>query len=687
MKKPKILKKLSSLETIEEKSFWIIAPTVALLGVAGLFTAGFYSSPLPTIISAILCLIIPIILMYVVQRYKNYHTAYPILCVSIGAISIPVTFVFSGGFLSGMPLFCTITTAVSAMCYSPKFRTVSFICCIVGNTIAFIYVYFFRTPFPLFGTESLYQASMDGVRKAIYNDVLFGYYCSAFGLFVAISLITSDIRKYRLNQDTLQRYFDVEKRKEIFKRVANDGNSSLVDHKKAAILFADISGFTPITEKMSSDTIREFLNEFFTTAGKHIHTSGGIIDKYIGDCIMAYWFEDEHENCVLEAVNSMLNLKNEIFKNEEEIFMKFGVELNFTVGLAYGDVIFGDIGSESMHDYTVIGDAVNTASRIQDSATSGEMLISDEAASKIKEFIQLEEVDDNRCYKGKNKPIALYRVIGKVGKTTYTEVKIKDSYGYKLHVCGCRGSFPVSGSRFSEYGGETSCYVVRKNDYAVIIDCGTGLKNAMKVVEGCKKIDILLTHVHYDHILGFLMSKFPSDADITIYGRFCVWASKSNTLKDFMEHPYWPVEIVKTKVKEVEIDKEITLKEGMKATFYNSDHPDHATVIKLMCNDRKIVFFADCEDANKLDPKVAQDSDLLFYDGMFDDNDSVDHTGWGHGTWQSGIRFLKGRNIKKLVITHHNPEVGDHSLMLKEEKAREAAQNVSFAKSGDIFTI
>jgi len=106
-----------------------------------------------------------------------------------------------------------------------------------------------------------------------------------------------------------------------------------------------------------------------------------------------------------------------------------------------------------------------------------------------------------------------------------------------------------------------------------------------------------------------------------------------------------------------------------------------------MCKDKKLAFLADCENANIIDPSVTSDAEIVFFDGMFDDDDVIDHKGWGHGTWQDGIRFLENKNIKRLIITHHNPELGDRTLMEKEIKARELNQKVSFAKTGDIYNI
>ena len=687
--------RLSDLETLEEKSFWLVAIVLIALGVASLLTAGSYGSLIPAAIAVVLCLVIPGTLIVIVVRNKNYRSAYPLLCIAMGGISIPIMFVVGGGFFSGMPMFCVILTGLTALCSSPRWRFISLGFCVLGTTLAYTYVYLagpaYLEPilpdlrFPIVGTDDLY--SNMSAAYAVYNDMFFTYYCASAGLFSIINFTTSDIRRYKLKQDTLQQFFDKEKRKEILNKALQSNLSESSDHKNAAILFADISNFTSITEKMPSDLIMAYLNEFFTIFSSQIHKTNGIIDKYIGDCVMAYWVDQEGENCVLNAIETVTRTKQEMIEKMETIYAKFGTELNFSAGIAYGDVIFGDIGSDTMHDYTIIGDAVNTASRIEGLAASGETLMSGQALQKIKDLVEFESVENDYFIKGKNKPVDLYRVNGLLSERREQTVPVGVENGYTLCICGCRGSFPVSGLRFSEYGGETSCYVIRKDDYAVIVDCGTGLKNAVKIVEGCKKIDILLTHLHYDHILGLLMSKFPADCKIRIFGRFGAWDESGAAFRSFMHRPYWPVEVVNMEKIDVELGREIPLEKDMTAAFYPADHPDDACVIRVMCAGKKVVFLADCENADLVDPAVAEGSEILFFDGMFDDEYIEAHKGWGHGTWQGGVRFAREKHVKKLVVTHHNPEFGDHSLKEKESLAREMSPNVSFAKSGDIFTL
>lgn len=670
-----LFKKLSQLETIEEKSFWVVALSVLIVGIAGLLTAASYSSIVPMLIAAIMCTIIPILLMLLVYKYDNYHYAYPILCICIGGICIPFTFIFGGGFFSGMPLFCASFCGICALCYIKKWRYISLACCILGNAIAFSFVWKFGSPFPIIGTNN------------IYYDIVFCAFFTAVCLFISVNFIIDEVRKYRINDDIFQHYLDIGVRRELIKKANNGTLSEQSEYKKVVILFADISHFTATTEKMSPEMAADYLNIFLTTAEKHIHKTGGIIDKYIGDCVMAYWFHSEKENNVLKAVQTVIDIKDDLYSQSEDLFQKFGTELNFSSGIAYGDVIFGNIGSEMRRDYTIIGDAVNTASRIENYAHSGEILISDEAAAMIQDNAVLENVEDNIYFKGKNHAIHLYRVVSlNDSQQKAAEKLVFDPKQYSLYVCGCRGSFPVSGLRFSEFGGETSCYILKKDNYAVVIDCGTGLKNARPILKDCTKIDILLTHVHYDHILGFLTPTFPENVPIRIFGHFSGW-NYPNSPANFMDHPYWPIGITPMERVEINLGDPIQLDKGIEATFFRSDHPDGGCVVQLLCNKKKICIFADCENAYTLNPDIAENSDILFYDGMFDDNDIIDHTGWGHSTWQEGIRFGTKYNIKKLVITHHNPENGDQTLLKKELEARDLLKNVSFARTGDQIQI
>ena len=113
---------------------------------------------------------------------------------------------------------------------------------------------------------------------------------------------------------------------------------------------------------------------------------------------------------------------------------------------------------------------------------------------------------------------------------------------YMLYVMGSRGTRPTHGREYEIFGGQTTCYVIKHGKHAVIVDCGTGLYDAEKILQDCDAIDIIFTHVHYDHMLGLLdFAIFPKNARINFLGTFksCL---ACDTIDEFFRHPFWPIQ-------------------------------------------------------------------------------------------------------------------------------------------------
>jgi len=138
------------------------------------------------------------------------------------------------------------------------------------------------------------------------------------------------------------------------------------DNRKLSILFSDIRSFTTISEGMAPDDLVNSLNRYFSGQVDIIYSRKGIVDKYIGDAIMAFWGAPEkHEDDALQSVLSGLEMIDAV-SQFNEMQRKLGkCEFQIGVGLNYGEVTVGNIGSERKMDYTVIGDAVNLASRME----------------------------------------------------------------------------------------------------------------------------------------------------------------------------------------------------------------------------------------------------------------------------------------------------------------------------------
>ncbi len=187
--------------------------------------------------------------------------------------------------------------------------------------------------------------------------------------------------------------------------------------KEVSILFSDIRGFTSISEKMSSQKVSELLRAYFTPMTKIILSHGGTMDKFIGDALMAFWNAPvDVANHPLKAVEASLAMISEL-KNLNQVFEKsYSLQLKVGIGLHCGMVTVGNMGSEDLFDYTVIGDNVNLASRIEGLCTlyGLDLLVSESVIKACLDVgdvqhLSFQEVDIVRV-KGKHEPIAIFSV-------------------------------------------------------------------------------------------------------------------------------------------------------------------------------------------------------------------------------------------------------------------------------------
>jgi class 3 adenylate cyclase/HAMP domain-containing protein len=155
--------------------------------------------------------------------------------------------------------------------------------------------------------------------------------------------------------------------KDVIERFFSSPEKMLVgDNRDLSILFSDIRSFTTISEGMAPDDLVNSLNRYFSGQVDIIYNRNGIVDKYIGDAIMAFWGAPEkHEDDALQSVLAGLEMMEavEVFNANQRKLGK--PEFHIGVGINYGEVTVGNIGSERKMDYTVIGDSVNLASRME----------------------------------------------------------------------------------------------------------------------------------------------------------------------------------------------------------------------------------------------------------------------------------------------------------------------------------
>ncbi len=267
---------------------------------------------------------------------------------------------------------------------------------------------------PLMGTAQkvlgiLYVDNLTAAHSFADEDLEF---LIAFGSLAAVAIENSQ-RSERLRHEALvlsnfQRYFAPNVAAQIAEQT---GAVQLGGQKRPVVIFfSDIRGFTAMSETMSPDNIATLLTEYFTEMVELVFEHGGTLDKFMGDAMLALWgapivHEDDADRamqCALDQLTALEKL-NRKWKAEGR------PELGVGFGINFGEVFAGNIGSDRRLEYTVIGDAVNTASRLCANAGRNEILISEPFYRELKHPPGVETLEPIQV-KGKAKKVPVYRV-------------------------------------------------------------------------------------------------------------------------------------------------------------------------------------------------------------------------------------------------------------------------------------
>ena len=187
------------------------------------------------------------------------------------------------------------------------------------------------------------------------------------------------------------------------------------ERKHAAIFFSDLRGFTAMSEKMQPEEIVSFMNSYFTRMVNCINKTHGVVDKYIGDAIMAHWGAIRTQgNNTENAIDAGLMMRKELIRFNQENSGKYPFA-KMGSGINTGPVISGQIGSEERLEYTIIGDSVNLASRIEalNKPFHSDLLISADSYKLVENIFKV-EVMPAITVKGKLEPQKIYAVIGRL---------------------------------------------------------------------------------------------------------------------------------------------------------------------------------------------------------------------------------------------------------------------------------
>jgi phosphoribosyl 1,2-cyclic phosphodiesterase len=272
---------------------------------------------------------------------------------------------------------------------------------------------------------------------------------------------------------------------------------------------------------------------------------------------------------------------------------------------------------------------------------------------------------------------------------------------FTVRFWGVRGSLPCPGPATKRYGGNTPCIEIRCGGRLLILDAGTGLRelgDALTEEGGTIDADLLLTHCHYDHVMGIpFFAPFYQPQH-----RFRMWAG--NLLPDFrlkgvmenmMSEPLFPIGIDAFKAeidyRDFRAGETIAAGGGVTIRTVALNHPGGATGYRIDYQGRSLAYLTDNEgrreDCDEALIAAARDTDLVIYDTAYTEDEIEAKRGWGHSTWQDGMRLANAAGAKTFCLFHHAPEHDDAAMDALLAEARAARPGTIAAIEGQIIRL
>jgi phosphoribosyl 1,2-cyclic phosphodiesterase len=272
--------------------------------------------------------------------------------------------------------------------------------------------------------------------------------------------------------------------------------------------------------------------------------------------------------------------------------------------------------------------------------------------------------------------------------------------GLGVRFFGVRGSIPVPGPRTLVYGGNTACVEIRVNGRLFIIDGGSGLVELGNLLADApeRSFDILLSHLHHDHIIAlpFFAPLFDPSRRIKIHAGNLEGRTPEAALRKMFSPPLFPIEL-DYKMQKLRKPKNVdffgfrageTLKfeDGSIVRTTPLRHPGGATGYRFDTGGRAVAYVSDFEHAGPApEPDMVdfvRGCDLVIYDAMYTVEDYPTCKGWGHSTIEAGLALCAAAGAKRLAAFHHNPDYDDTKLAHLEASLEKALPGSFCAREG-----
>jgi class 3 adenylate cyclase len=254
-------------------------------------------------------------------------------------------------------------------------------------------------------------------------------------LALSFNRMVEELRNRERIKDTFGKFVDPR----IVTRLIGSG-AEQAERRTLTIFFSDIKDFSRISEQLTASTVVNLLNSYFGTVADVIHAHRGFIDKYIGDAVMAFWVSpfsagDDHAT---DACLAALAQQEAIAALREQLPEITGMRRNppklaVRMGIATGEAVVGTIGSDSTRSYTVIGDTVNLASRLEsiNKVYGSSLILSEETYRMAQQVIEARELDFITVA-GKTEPVRIYEAMGRAGELTPELTQLREMFARGL---------------------------------------------------------------------------------------------------------------------------------------------------------------------------------------------------------------------------------------------------------------
>ncbi len=262
-----------------------------------------------------------------------------------------------------------------------------------------------------------------------------------------------------------------------------------------------------------------------------------------------------------------------------------------------------------------------------------------------------------------------------------------------LKFWGVRGSTPVSGPEYAEFGGSTPCMEIRCGERVFVLDAGTGIGALGRTCSADlpKHVDLLFSHLHIDHLAGlpfFKPAMFDPERSVHTYCGNLDGACATAAIDQLFSPPLFPVTLDKFPCRMTHhgfrAGETLRFEDGASVGTILLNHPQGSVGYRFEHAGKRLCIISDIEHSDPWpDPALAafvEGSDLMVYDGMFTEGEYCRCAGWGHSTWQKGVELAKASGVKALAITHLHPGHTDAQLHVVEAELQAAMPTAFVAR-------